>query len=347
MLRDLKLACFRCFERVEIFPSPGINFFTGANAQGKTSLLEAACILLRLQSPRAGSLSEAVRFDAPGFGLDGHWNDTHLHIRHEGGLRSFAIDSKPQSRSADYLAVGKVAWISNDDIQLIRGSASHRRRYLDFLGAQVVPGYLRALRAYERALRSRNALLKDGRARREVSAFDAPLMEHGEFLLSSRATLSRDLAPEIATATAQIAGPGESAAITYLPGCHGPLANALVASASEEARLRSTVCGPHRDDIGILLNGRDAATFASEGQQRSLALAWKLAQATLLGTTTPPVYLIDDVFGELDRERRNRLLNSLPARAQMLITTTSIDWLTDLEGAAIHDVTTGSVIRRD
>ena len=120
MLRDLRLRDFRCFDELVFEPSPGLNLIVGPNAQGKTSLLEAVCILLRLQSPRASSLAEAVRFGRLGFGLDGHWNEHHLHVKYAGSLKSFAVDSKPQSRSADYLIVARVSWISTEDIQLVR-----------------------------------------------------------------------------------------------------------------------------------------------------------------------------------------------------------------------------------
>lgn len=342
MLRELRLRDFRCFAEKELRPSPGLNFLIGPNAQGKTSLLEAACILLRLQSPRTSSLGDAVRFDQPGFGLDGYWNERHLHVKYAGALKAFALDSKPQSRSADYLAVARVAWISNDDLQLVRGGGSQRRRYLDFLGAQVLPEYLRKLRAYERALRSRNSLLKHNRPRREIAAFDGPLVDAGRTLLASRSELCRVLAPLVTTACRQISGREETLKITYRPGSGTDFAAALEETREEETRLRTTVAGPHRDDLEVALDGRKAATFASEGQQRSVALALKLAQARALESDAgrPPLYLIDDVFGELDSLRRNNLLAALPDAAQKLITTTSLDWLEAPADAAIHAVGT-------
>lgn len=345
MLRDLRLHDFRCFEQLDFKPAPGLNFIIGPNAQGKTSILEAACILLRLQSPRAGSLSEAVRFECPGFGLDGHWNERHMHVKYTNSLKAFALDSKLQSRSSDYLAVARVIWISNDDLQLIRGSGTHRRRYLDFLGAQAVPNYLRHLRAYERALRSRNALLKDNRPRREISAFDHPLIDAGKELLEARAAMVASLQPQVTSVCQRISGGREQLEITYRPGCESNFSSALAASQEEETRLRVTCVGPHRDDLAIALGGRDASVFASEGQQRSVALALKLAQARVLeqSAENPPLYLIDDVFGELDPTRRNNLLEALPAGAQKLITTTALDWLETPQDAAIHCLSAGNL----
>lgn len=345
MLRELQLRDFRCFESLVFHPAPGLNFIIGPNAQGKTSILEAACILLRLQSPKASSLGETVRFDQPGFGLDGHWHERHLQVKVTSGLKSFTLDSKHQTRSADYLAVGRVVWIGNDDLQLVRGSGSGRRRYLDFLGAQIEPGYLRQLRSYERALRSRNSLLKDNRPRREITAFDGPLIDAGTVLLESRARIFTTLAPLVTQGYQDISGVPETLQINYQPGAAGEFAAALEASRDEETRLRVTVVGPHRDDIEILLNGRRADTFASEGQQRSTALALKLGQAASLEASAaqPPIYLIDDVFGELDRNRRNNLMRSLPAHAQKLITSTSLSWREETDEAAIFNLKDGQL----
>jgi DNA replication and repair protein RecF len=347
MLRDLRLHHFRCFDHLIFEPSPGLNLITAGNAQGKSSLLEAACVLLRLQSPRSASLSEAVRFNEPGFLLDGHWNDRHMSVRFVDSLKAFALDSKPQSRTADYLAVARVSWISNDDLLLVRGSGSHRRRYLDFLGAQVAPNYLRHLRAYERALRSRNALLKEDRPRREIEAFDKPLLEAGGHLLAARRELCLDVAPLAATALRVISGGSEQLELAYQPGSSDDFSVSLEASRAEEMRVRTTVIGPHRDDIEIVLEGRDAASFASEGQQRSVALALKLGQARSLekAADAPPLFLIDDVFGELDPVRRNNLLAALPSTAQKLVTATTLQWMEFAPAPVEYRLKDGTITR--
>jgi DNA replication and repair protein RecF len=345
MLRDLRLHHFRCFDHLIFEPSPGLNLITGANAQGKSSLLEAACVLLRLQSPRSASLVEAVRFNQPGFALDGHWKDRHLSVKFIDSLKGFALDSKPQSRTADYLAVARVSWISNDDILLVRGSGSHRRRYLDFLGAQVAPNYLRHLRAYERALRSRNALLKEDRPRQEIEAFDKPLLEAGNHLLATRRQLCLDLAPLATQALSVISGGSEQLELFYRPGSPDNFPADLDASRADEIRVRTTLVGPHRDDIEILLDGRVASSFASEGQQRSMALALKLAQARRLeeAADVPPLFCIDDVFGELDPIRRNNLLAALPSAAQKLVTATTLQWMEFAPAAAEYRLKDGRI----
>ena len=328
MLTDLRLQDFRCFESLEIFPGPGRTFVTGANAQGKTSLLEAVCLLLRLQSPRTSTTAEAIRFGQPRLSLNAHFSGTHLVLHHGHDGRELLLDSKPQTRTDDYLDVARVAWFANTDLDLVRGGSSGRRRYLDFLGMQCVPGYRKPLRAYERALRSRNSLLKDNRPRREVEAFDPPLVEAGEFLFAARAGLCETLAPLARAACLEISGGCDTMEIAYHPGGGSPLASALAASRQEEIRLRQTVVGPHRDELKIAINRLEAAGFASEGQQRGIALSLKLAQARHLEAVQnrAPILLLDDIFGELDPDRRNRLLASLPAQSQTIITTTFLDW---------------------
>lgn len=339
LLGPVTLHDFRCFPRAAFHPTPGLNLLSAPNASGKSSLLEATCVLLRLQSPRTGALAETIRHGAEGFSLAGRVGDRHLacHLSPTAG-RKLLLDDVPQRKSDEYLRAGLVAFFSNEDIELVRGTSSKRRRFLDFLGSQCDAGYLRHLRAYERALRSRNFLLKDGPHRgRELAAYDGPLLSAGAYLAQVRGQLCAELAPLVDLHVRTISPRGEASALRYERSGGDDFPAALAASAAEERRLRQTVVGPHRDDVALELDGAAAATFASEGQQRTFALALRLAQAALIRARrgTPPVYLLDDVFGELDTERRQRLLGALPADAQRILTTTTWQWL-DGAGEASH-----------
>lgn len=316
---------------MEFSPDSNRTYLVGANAQGKTSILEAVCVALRLQSPRTSTLGDAIRFDSPGFSLDARVGESHLVVRYSTSERKILLDSKARTTTEDYLDVGRVAWFANTDLELIRGGGSGRRRFLDFLGVQCIPGYRKALRAYEVALRSRNTLLKDNRPRREIEAFDLPLLDHGAAVLTARARLCTDIAPLAAQSCREISGDADELRLDYSPGASGDFAQALKNSIPEEVRLRQTTVGPHRDDFRLQLCGRQASLFASEGQQRGIALALKLAQARHLHLVQnrAPILLLDDVFGELDPTRRNRLLAVLPAESQSLITTTALDWAAD------------------
>jgi len=329
VIEALSIHDFRCFESLKFRPSSGVSFIIGANAQGKTSILEAICVGARLQSPRAIGLYEVVRIGQPGMAVDLWTAENHLHLRYEPPKRRLALNSSEQSGTAEYLTQIRIAWFSNDDIEIVRGSGSRRRRYLDFVCCQIEPIYLKYLRAYERALRARNALLKDGKPRREIEAFDPLVIENGNAITAIRGRVCSLLVPFVQIAADEIGASGELVEMSYES--KGELQAALAASVADECRLRQTTVGPHRDDILLALNHKSAARFASEGQQRTLALALKLAQTRLimdqLGVV--PVLLVDDVFGELDVARRKNLLRGLPSDAQCLITTTHLDWMDD------------------
>ncbi len=329
MLADLQLRNFRCFESLGIEFSPGFNFFIGRNGQGKTSILEAACVLLRLQSQRSATLLPLVRFGEKSFAVSGHGGDHLLEFRYSALRRKVAFDHVEQRTVDEYLRVARVVSFANTDIELVRGGSDARRRYLDFLAAQIDPVYRPTLRAYERALRSRNALLKSPQPRpRELAAYDPPLLEYGAKLSAMRARLIARLSPLATAAHREISGTGENLALEFVPGNSDDFARDLADSRPRELRLRQTVVGPHRDDIQILIEAQPANQYASEGQQRTVALALKIAQARvfLAEEGASPLLLIDDIFGELDPVRRNLLLQHLPASAQKLVTATTMQW---------------------
>lgn len=328
MLTALKIRNFRCFEALDCEFEPGLNVFCGSNAQGKTSLLEAVCVLLRLQSPRVGSLAYAIMHSKRGFVLDGHCSGFHLQFYLSPERKKLALDSVAQSNAQEYLQVARLVYFSNQDIELVRGSGAERRKFMDFVAAQVDPVYRKELRNYEKALRSRNLLLKQQARWREIAAFDEPLVDAGNKVAQVRGRLVEMLWPKAAAAQKNVSGTGEELALEYLRGCGENFQSALAQSREEDVRLRQTTVGPHRDDLGLLLNGRISG-FASEGQQRTMALSLKIAQAHLLQEQSgkPPLLLLDDIFGELDPQRRNALMGFLPEESQRLVTTTNVDWM--------------------
>jgi len=336
-LAEIRLCNFRCFPSLAFHPGPETTFLVGRNAQGKTSLLEAICLLTRLQSPRTSTLARTIRFDSPEASLDGIVAGRHLRFRWGGGGRRLELDSLPQSGSEEYLRVQRVSWFSNDDRDLVRGSGSGRRRFLDFLGAQTKPGYLRSLRNYERALRSRNFLLKTGRPWKEIESYDAVLEENGHFLTESRKELVEEMGPFLQDAVRGISGNRETLECRFAYSYTGRLGEAFRENREEDERIRQTGLGPHREDLILTLQGRPAGTYASEGQQRTAALALRIAQTNILQQRTGslPLLLLDDVFGELDPDRRSWLLDVLPREAQKIITTTTLNWRTP-EGLVVQ-----------
>lgn len=353
MLSRLLLRDFRCFGQAELALHPELTLLVGRNAQGKTSLLEAVCVLMRLQSPRTSTRGDFIRFGAKACVIEGQWNATRLRFGQSQTTRRLAVDESICGRSGDYLkSTARVVWMDHADMNLARGGAEHRRRYLDFAAAQLFPEYIPALKSYERALRSRNFLLKRDAAIawKQVDAYGAQLALHGEVLARCRAELVTRLAPHAAHAHAQVSGVTEEAVMVYERGYAGDLLEqALLDGRTDEQRTRSTISGVHRDEVRLRINGRDAGAFASEGQQRTLCLALKLAQARVLedGAGEPPLLLMDDIFGELDKRRRAALLAYLPSHAQKIITTTFVDWVgEDVLPGAVYEVEEGTVALR-
>ena|SRR5438874_910990 len=342
MLTNLRLRNFRCFEGVSLDIGPVFNLFLGANGEGKTTILEAACVLLRLQSQRSSSLAPVIQIGKKFFEVRGKFEEHQLEFRYSALRRRVKFDEVEQRTLGEYLRIGRVVSLANADIELVRGGSEGRRRYLDFLGAQIDGSYRPALRAYERALRARNALLKSPLPRaREVAAYDAPLIEHGRVLLRLRAELAKMLAPLAMQAYQRISGGHEKFALRFLPGAGDDFGGDLERSHRESIRLRQTIVGPHRDDLELLVDDLAAAQFASEGQQRTIALAMKIAQSDGLKKSSggkAPLLLIDDIFGELDPERRNALLYSLPTDSQKLVTATAMPWRDEITADTIYEM---------
>src|SRR6266566_5253952 len=207
MLTNLRLSNFRCFEGVSIDIGPALNLFLGANGEGETTILEAACILLRLQSQRSSSLAPVIQIGKKFFEVRGRFEEHELEFRYNGLRRRVTFDEIEQRTLGEYLGIARVVSLANADIELVRGGSEARRRYLDFLGAQIDGSYRPALRAYERALRAR-----------EVAAYDAPLIEHGRVLLRLRAELTEMLAPLATQAYRRISAGRERFALRFLPG---------------------------------------------------------------------------------------------------------------------------------
>jgi len=345
VLTRLKVRHFRCFAAREVEFAAGLNLIVGPNARGKTSLLEAACVLLRLQSPRVSRLAHIIQHEKRGFVVDGYFGARHLQFYFSRERKKLALDEVEQKSAQEYLEITRLVYFSNSDIELVRGSGEARRRFMDFFAAQRDGTYRRTLRDYERALRSRNLLLKSPAPRwREIAAFDEPLLAAGRRVAEARARFFLELQPEAEAAHHAISGAREKLRIEYARSGGDDLPAALAAAQKEDSRLRQTSVGPHRDDAHWLLN-EQPSDLASEGQQRTLVLALKLGAARLLARhfETPPILLLDDIFGELDLSRRAALLATLPADAQKLITTTHLDWLPEGLEPRVIEIGQGAV----
>jgi len=221
---------------------------------------------------------------------------------------------------------------SSQDLQLIRGAPSLRRRWMDLTLAAMDSEYLDALQTYGRALAGRNALLKrpDAGGAPELSAYDRTLAPAGARIVALRGTKIAELAAETTAAYGRLCEGSESAALRYESALQGVSAEGildlLASGRARDLQMRTTLVGPHRDDLRFEVGGADAGDFASEGQQRTVTLALRLAQAAWFHARSGvrPVLLADDVLGELDPGRRDRFWAALDRESQVIATGTRL-----------------------
>lgn len=338
MLRCLRVLDFRCFASLDLEMPPGGGLFTGANAQGKTSVLEAVCLLVRLHSPRTHRMATVAKIDGHGgFGIAGDaWGCERRIDWQRRTPMSHQVNGVVRASQGRYLEDGGlVVWMGNEDLELVRGGGESRRRYLDFISSQVEPEYRRALHRYRRAVKAKNMLLKDDRARRdEIASYESVMVAMASVIRKTRVDLMRPLSRFVSECQREIAGSGEELECILEISGGDDFEMAIDQAREREMKQRRSLVGPHRDELRFMINGMAAGDFASEGQQRTLALALKLGQGRLLSERCDktPLWLIDDVFGELDVMRRHALLRALPVDAQKWITTTQLQWLDESEG---------------
>ncbi len=397
-LRRLTLEHFRCYARLDLTLPCETVVIAGPNAQGKTSLLEAAYLLATTRAPysvpdrqliRWAALEEEVLPFARVRGeiamASGSRTIEILTLRQPGEGREQVtkrarVDEVPR-RAMDVLGQLNVVLFTPRDVEIVAGGPVERRRYLDGLLCQVDRHYCRTLARYNRILGQRNHLLRGLRDRRgerggqreELAVWDTRLAEDGAHLLLRRHALLARLEPIVSEIHASLAGeplvtryhdslseaeptpspedrqpdtgdplpPGVAPVSATAPSAKEQSARfeaVLRARHDEEIRRGQTAVGPHRDDLSFTVNDVDMRSYGSRGQQRTVTLALKLAEARLMWTLTGerPVLLLDDVLGELDGQRRAQLLAHIDGRQQVLVTTTDADTLPpDFAGDAL------------
>lgn len=335
-LRKLTLRHFRNVGFATLEFTGRQQFLIGANGQGKTNLLEAAGFLTALRSFRAADnkllIGHGQSTAAVVCVLDHErQGETHVTIklRHDG--KELWCDNARVTRLADYLGKFPTVVFSSQDLQLVRGSPAGRRRWLDLTLAAMDAGYLKALQTFTRALAERNALLKRGAAGdAQLSAFEQTLAPAAAELIALRTAGLKALGKTVLSAYGRLCDDQEPAGLAYQPNFPEPSAEALLArlesGRARDAQFRSTLVGPHRDDFQFTVSHSAARDYASEGQQRSLVLALRLAQAAWFQEKSGvrPVLLADDVLGELDPARRRRFWAAIDPESQVIATGTSL-----------------------
>ena len=340
----LELSGFRCYDTLRFEPASGVNVLVGDNGAGKTSVLEAIAYLGLLRSFRGTGDDALVAVGADAAVVRGEVTVPSGTTRVEAeiprsGRRRILLNGKRPQRNRDVLTQVPIVVFQPDDLELVKGGPGMRRRYLDDLGAQLWPQAAADQQDYDKTLRQRNALLRHhgrGTDREALDAWDERIAVLGAGVLAHRNRVfgaldahlvegyrlvgaSGDLAWDYTTNWG--ATPGDEQGVATQA-----LTEALTTRRDRDLDQRTTTAGPHRDDPALVVNGRSARTMASQGEQRTVALAMRVAAYRALAQLRPqlPILLLDDVFSELDAVRSKGVLELLGS-GQVFVTTARDD----------------------
>ncbi|WP_414755499.1 DNA replication/repair protein RecF [Anabaena sp. CCY 9910] len=346
-LKSLHLRHFRNYYDQKVEFTAAKTILVGNNAQGKSNLLEAVELLATLRSHRMARDRDLVQEEEPIAQInatlerDTGVSDLSLILRRN-GRRTVALNGESLRRQMDFLGVLNAVQFSSLDLELVRGSPEVRRNWLDTLLIQLEPVYAHILQQYNQVLRQRNAYLKklqDSPLTTQDSAlaiWDAQLVTTGTKVIRRRDRALARLAPLATAWHTSISGSTEVLQISYTPNVQliqnqpeqvqQAFLSQLQQRAVPEMYRGTTLVGPHRDEVELTINQTPARQYGSQGQQRTLVLALKLAELQLIEEVVkePPLLLLDDVLAELDPSRQNQLLDTIQDRFQTLITTTHL-----------------------
>ena len=340
----LDLRDFRCYDHLEFAPDPGVNVLVGDNGVGKTSVLEALGYLGMMKSFRSVPDGALIRDGASSAvlraGVGGGASETTVECElPEEGRRTVLLNGKKPTRMRDMLLHVPVVAFLPDDLDVIKRGPALRRDYLDDLASQLWPQAGADLSEYERTVRQRNTLLRqEGRATDPVSldVWDERLSTAAARVLTHRRGVAAALQPHLVDAYASVGGEGDlrwaytstwgSETAFELDDLTANMRMALEAARRKDMDIRTTTVGPHRDDPGLLLDGRSTRTRASQGEQRTVAIALRIGAHRVIEDLrdTAPILLLDDVFSELDTARAARVLSLIPG-GQVFVTTARED----------------------
>ncbi len=351
IVKRLEFKNFRNLAEGYIEPASGVNIICGENAQGKTNITEGLWLFTGAKSFRGAKDNEMVSF---GF------NEASLHMDFvSGGIereaeinirqrRSASLDGK-KLRTASLLAGNFQAIVfSPDDLEIVKDGPALRRRFIDIALGQLYPQYIEVLKAYTRAVTQRNTLLKESEGRPDeamLEVFEREIVLNGTKLIKYRTEYCKTLTPHLTEIYSGLSSRGEELMAEYLPLCRAEnLEEELIRERKRDIYSGITSVGPHRDDLDFKINSVSARVFGSQGQQRSVAIALKLAEARTLYSLTgeEPVAILDDVLSELDKTRQNYILNHITDR-QVFITCCDIENVRGLKDGNIYKVSAGRV----
>jgi DNA replication and repair protein RecF len=345
---------------LQLVPGPRFNVFAGDNGQGKTNLLEAVYVLATLRSFRTSRLADVIRRDAPRATMAARVVKDDLERKYqvvvEPGHRAVTLDGKMPRPLSRYFGGFNVVLFAPEDLQIARGAPSERRKFLDRSVFAHTAGYLEQAQAFEKVLKSRNAILRNAEHDRNAEAmldvYDEQLAPLAVTIALARRAYLDELKPRFARAFESITRTGIEVDITHVTAPELERADVAAVKAGfvrdrrKDLARGSTSLGPHRDDLVFKFAGAEAANFASQGQLRALVLAWKTAELDLLREHhgDPPILLLDDVSSELDESRNLYLFEYLAQRElQCFITTTHFRHVRLTRERVDHEVREGVI----
>ena len=360
-IKDLSLLNFRNIQDTTISFGKKINILYGDNAQGKTNLLEAVYICSTGRSHKTHIEGQLVKF-----GYDeahirtficGECSNDRIdvHVKKD-NRKGMAINGLAVKKMSDFFGTLHVVMFSPEDLRLVKGGPSERRRFMDMQLSQLRPAYFYALQRAVRTLNQRNALLKEIARNPSLlptlDMWDEQLARVGAVICENRREAVDKLAQLARSAHLSLTGGREELNLRYVSqvadaqNVYEALLERLARARSEDLRRMTTTVGVHRDDIAITIDGREARTFASQGQQRSAVLSLKLAQLEWAGQESgeAPILMLDDVMSELDPNRRRQLIERID-RVQTFVTCTDLSDLAGAKQGAVYRVEKGELKR--
>lgn len=343
-IESLTLRDFRNYEYATLDNLGDVTVLVGENAIGKTNIIEGVQLLTALSSFRHATIEQLIRHGRERARLEAAISDGNrqldVTLALEGHSKKYQLNGKAK-RPADLKGLVPSVIFTPDDLNLVKGSMTQRRAALDALGSQVNKNYYIVRRDYEKVIRHKNRLLKEEAAPALLDTIDEMLITVGSQLVCYRVALFHRLVAPLVSLYEGISSGRETLGLQYVPSwsetpdddsmisretVREALARALHERAGEEAARRRAVVGPHADRLVFTLDGQDASLFGSQGQQRSIVLAYKLAEAAVIEDILEqkPVLLLDDVMSELDGQRREALVSHIAEGSQTFLTTANL-----------------------
>lgn len=367
-LESIELAQYRNYDSLQLSFSDSVNVFLGENAQGKTNLLEAIYVLAIAKSPRTSHDKDLIQWDREYGKIKGriakHGQSIPLELTISSKGKKAKANHLEKRRLSDYVGLCNAVMFAPEDLNLVKGSPSVRRRFIDMEIGQIAPVYIHSLGEYQKVLQQRNALLRgssrhSGGSDTLLDILTEKLIALASEIISRRLVFVRKLNEWAAPIQQEISNGREQLSIIYQSSVPDVLDNAdssKIVKAYQESyeRLKqreldrgTTLIGPHRDDLNFFVNDKDVQAFGSQGQQRTAALSVKLAEIELIKHEVGeyPILLLDDVLSELDDIRKTHLLGVFKQKVQTFVTTTSVDGLDQslLDRATLFQIHQGEV----